>query len=435
MNDRQRNRSPWRLMGPLLLSAALLAACGGNDTAGTTTGTTENAAVQLDESEGALSVRTVLADSAASSVTQALRYTLVATANGAQVLQGTLALRAESEDNGSLELEGRLTTTAATTTTTAPTAAAIDAFNAKKAELQATLRAAVDAARQAFNAARAAGTDRDTARTAFRTAVREAMDAYQTTLAAAAQAAGLPARDDRSGERGDDNDGHRSNGGSGKSGIAVQGTVDAQGALLLTVKAKGSEPITLSGTTKLPLAGALSGTFTMANGASTVSGTWTATPLGDTTPPPVTTPPPTTGTPTPCAAQTVTWTVGANTCSASLAATNSGVSRALATATGAATTGTATATCTNGVVTTVAASCAATVVTPPAAVGNVAAGLTKYTASCSGCHGQSKASDSKVNTAAKLASVMNSVGSHSGVRGTLTEQDRLDIAAYVASPK
>jgi mono/diheme cytochrome c family protein len=69
------------------------------------------------------------------------------------------------------------------------------------------------------------------------------------------------------------------------------------------------------------------------------------------------------------------------------------------------------------------------------AVGNVASGLAKYTANCSGCHGQGKASDTKVNTATKLASVMNSVGSHAGLRSTLTEQDRLDIAAYVASPK
>ena len=68
-------------------------------------------------------------------------------------------------------------------------------------------------------------------------------------------------------------------------------------------------------------------------------------------------------------------------------------------------------------------------------MGNVAAGQAKYQASCSGCHGQGKASDSKVNTAAKLASVINSVGSHSGLRNALSEQDRLDIAAYVASPK
>lgn len=420
MTERRRLRHPWRLVAPLMCSAALLAACGGNDT--TTAPTTEPAAVQVEDTAGVLSVRTTLADSAASSMTQALRYTLVATAGGAQVLQGTLALHAETEDNGTLELEGRLTPATGTTAATTPSAAAIDAFQAKKAELLTTLRAAVDTARQAFDAARAAGTDKATARAAFRTAVRDAMTAYQTALAAAAQAAGLPARGDR-GDHGNT---------AGKSGLSVEGTVDTQGALVLTVKRKGEAGMTLSGTTKLPLSGALSGTFTMDSGGSTVTGTWTATPLGDTAPPPVD-PPPTTA--TPCAAQTITWTVGANTCTASLAATNSGVSRMLSTATGAATTGTVTASCSNGVVTTSTPTCTTTVVTPPVAVGSVADGLAKYTANCSGCHGQSKASDAKVNTAAKLASVMNSVGSHAGLRSTLTEQDRLDIAAYVASPK
>lgn len=420
MNTRQRTRTPWQMVAPWVLTATLLAACGGNDTAANSP--TETAAVQVEETEGVLSVRTVLADSAASSVTQALRYTLVATAGGAQVLQGTLALNAETEDNGALELEGRLTPTMGIATPSTPSAAAIEAFNAKKAELREALRAAVDAARQAFDAARAAGTDRATARAAFRSALREAMDAYQTALAAAAQAAGLPARGERS-DRGS---------ATGKSSISVEGTVDTQGAVVLTVKRKGDDGITLSGTTKLPLGAAISGTFTMQSGNGTVNGTWTATPLGDTAPPPVD-PPPTTA--TPCAAQTITWTVGANTCTASLAATNSGVSRLLSTATGAATTGAVTATCTNGVVTTSAPTCTTTVVTPPVAVGNVANGQAKYAANCSGCHGQGKASDTKVNTATKLASVMNSVGSHAGLRSTLTEQDRLDIAAYVASPK
>jgi hypothetical protein len=52
-----------------------------------------------------------------------------------------------------------------------------------------------------------------------------------------------------------------------------------------------------------------------------------------------------------------------------------------------------------------------------------------------GCHGTGKASDSKVNTATKLTSVLNSVSSHAGLRTSLTAQDKLDIAAYVASPK
>ena len=71
----------------------------------------------------------------------------------------------------------------------------------------------------------------------------------------------------------------------------------------------------------------------------------------------------------------------------------------------------------------------------PVATGNVAAGSTKYANSCSGSDGLSKASDPKVDTAAKLTSVLNGVGSHSGLRTSLSDPDRLDIAAYVASRK
>jgi mono/diheme cytochrome c family protein len=65
----------------------------------------------------------------------------------------------------------------------------------------------------------------------------------------------------------------------------------------------------------------------------------------------------------------------------------------------------------------------------------VAAGQARYAATCATCHGQSKSSDAKVNTAAKLTAVMNAQSAHQPLRASLTAQDRLDIAAYVASPK
>jgi len=67
----------------------------------------------------------------------------------------------------------------------------------------------------------------------------------------------------------------------------------------------------------------------------------------------------------------------------------------------------------------------------------VATGQAIYTANCTGCHGTSKASDTKVNTATKVTSVMNSVSNHvnAGLNTRFTDQDKLDLAAYVASPK
>jgi mono/diheme cytochrome c family protein len=67
----------------------------------------------------------------------------------------------------------------------------------------------------------------------------------------------------------------------------------------------------------------------------------------------------------------------------------------------------------------------------------VASGQAIYTANCTGCHGTSKASDTKVNTASKITTVMNSVSSHvnAGLNTRFSDQNKLDLAAYIASPK
>lgn len=67
----------------------------------------------------------------------------------------------------------------------------------------------------------------------------------------------------------------------------------------------------------------------------------------------------------------------------------------------------------------------------------MATGQALYAANCTGCHGTSKASDTKVNTASKITSVMSSVSNHvnAGLNTRFSAQDKLDLAAYVASPK
>lgn len=73
----------------------------------------------------------------------------------------------------------------------------------------------------------------------------------------------------------------------------------------------------------------------------------------------------------------------------------------------------------------------------PAPAGDVASGLSLYNANCSGCHGNSKASATQANTAVKLQSVLASVNNHvnAGLNTRFDQQQLLDLAAYIASPK
>jgi mono/diheme cytochrome c family protein len=60
-----------------------------------------------------------------------------------------------------------------------------------------------------------------------------------------------------------------------------------------------------------------------------------------------------------------------------------------------------------------------------------------YNANCSGCHGTSKASAPQANTASKLQSVLAGVNNHvnAGLDTRFTQQQLLDLAAYIASAK
>ncbi len=450
---------PLRWLLSLSLIGSLVTGCGGSDPNSTDPAATEQAAaVQISDTGSGLSIKTALSaapraaatssaaasssssaaggetetesSSDSSSVTQAAQFTLTASANGANLMQGILALRAETEGSGATELEGRFVPAAASTTTApaappAPTADALALFKASKDGLKATLQAAVEQARSAYTAAVAADpAAKAAARTAFRAAVALALDAYRTGLAKAAADAGV------------------SRAGRGESGnhdgIKVKGIFDAANkTVTLTIRQRGQADVVLTGTGTLE--SGFAGTLATTQSGAAATGEWAATASPSTVPPlplPPVTPPPVTPAGD-CAAQTVTWSVSGASCSASFAGGASGSSAKLTNARSGAT-GTVTASCNNGAVALASPVCAAVVVappTPPAATGDVVAGLALYNGNCSGCHGTGKANASAAKTAAGLAAVLKSVGAHAGVAASLGAQDVLNISAYIASAK
>ena len=72
-------------------------------------------------------------------------------------------------------------------------------------------------------------------------------------------------------------------------------------------------------------------------------------------------------------------------------------------------------------------------------MGDVAAGLAKYTTNCAGCHTANvKANVLKVtnaSTVAGLNAAIAKVGSMSFLGTALNAQDKLDVAAYINSAK
>ena len=438
---------PLRWLPALSLAGSLLVGCGGSDPSlPGAPATDQPAAVQISDTSSGLSIKTALSAnpraaanpsaaaasavgsetetesaSETSSVTQAAQFTLGATANGTSLLQGTLALRAETEGTGATELHGRFVPAAPTAAaaTPAPSVDALALLQTAKAALKATLHAAVEQARTVYVTADAAdAASKAAARTAFKAAVALALDTYRTGLAKAAADAGVSLAG-----RGDS---------GGHEGNSVKGTLDAVNkTLTLTIRQRGQAEIVLTGTGTL--ADGFKGTLaTTLNGAA-ATGEWMATPSPSTVPPvalPPVTPPPV-GAAGDCAAQTVTWSVSGASCSASFAGGVSGSSAKLTNRLSG-TAGSVTASCNNGAVATASPVCAAS---PAPAAGDIAAGLALYNGNCSGCHGTGKANASAAKTAAGLAAVLKSVGSHASVAASLSTQNVLDISAYIASPK
>ena len=136
----------------------------------------------------------------------------------------------------------------------------------------------------------------------------------------------------------------------------------------------------------------------------------------------------------------MSWTQGSSTCNATYAGGASGTTSLLSD-TVAPTTGTATAACTNGVVILTAPTCVTAAPPPPPPppppTGTYDAGLTKYMASCSGCHSAGTVDSGGSNLAGKGSKLVSNLGTLSGAMSgiTLTAQEILDLQVFLSTVK
>ena len=390
----------WSAIG---LAGAMLFGCGGGTDAGL--GSTEQpSSVQVSESATILAVRTELPAGSATtrSEMQSLLYTFAAKVDAGpdagMVLKGMLVLKGERHDDGVTEVEGRLLPDAVVMTpapapgsaASAPTAAELKAqFDASRKLLRSALRADIDALSATLKAALAAGSlagakepsaAQKEALATFKAAFDKRMTAYRTALAAlvaeyAAASGGVsPAPKPR-----DDGDDAKN-----AKGYEVEGLIDAQGAIKLTVSLGDKGKVIATGVTAAD--GSAKGTLT--GPTSTDQGSWTAmaavaAPSPSPTPPPPPPPPPAPTPPPPPPPPP------------------------------------------------------APPPPPPPPVGDATLGAVVYSQNCSGCHGSDPATNSsnvqKGVTSAALTSAYGKVGSMNGFSNSLTSANNLNLAAYIKS--
>ena len=286
----------WSAVG---LAAALLFGCGGGND-GSSAQSAQGASVQVNETATTLSVKTALppGSTTTSSEMQSMVYTFAAhVASGPDAgysLKGTLVLKGESEDGGATQVEGRLIPDVMMPPTPALAASAAELetqFNAKRQALKDALRADIDALsgtlKQALAAGAVAGSTTPSAAqkealATFKSAFSQRMTQYRSDLAAliaqySAASGGTTSHDDGGSE-------------TSSEGYEVHGTIDAQGAIALTVSLGDKGKVQATGI--LATDGSASGM--LAGPASADKGTWNAKAISSSGSPP---PPPPVGDP------------------------------------------------------------------------------------------------------------------------------------------
>jgi hypothetical protein len=412
----------WSAIG---LAGAILFGCGGaNDgTTGTNGPTEQPGSVQVNETATILSVKTELpsGSSTTRSERQSLMYTFAATVDSGphagKAYKGTLVLKGEREDDGSTEVEGRLLPDAVAAMTpapaptagaSAPAAANLKAqFEAERKALRDALRVDVDALSASLKAALADGTvagakepsaAQKEALAAFKVAFDKRTAEYRAALGELT-AAYRAAKSEGAKSDDDDDEGHAKEG----KGYEVKGTIDANGAISLTLKI--GDKARLLATGMIGADGNAKGGLT--GPGSTDQGSWTATAAAGApaptppAPPPAPTPPaPPPPAPTPPAPPPPAPPPPAPPPPAPPPPAPPPPAPA------------------------------------PAPTGDIALGKVVYQ-SCGSCHGGDPASKvlniQKGITSAALTAAYQKVGSMNQFRTTLTATDNLNLAAYIKS--
>jgi len=293
-----RNRKParpcfqWSAIG---LSAAMLLGCGGGGDSSLAQ-SEQLATVQVSETATILSVKAELPDGAgtSSSEMQSRLYTFAAKVSAGPdaglELRGTLVLKGDREDDGATEVEGRLLPDVVEAGT--PSSASADLksqFEAKRRELKVALRADVDALSTTLRRALAEGavpggdepsTAQKEALAAFKVSFMQRMTEYHAALSALIadfRASSQP-------NMGSDDDDDKAS-----EGYEVEGTVDAQGAMNLTVRLGDKGKVLATGT--IGADGSVQNGILTGPGSGSV-GTWSAMPAGATALPPAPAPAP-----------------------------------------------------------------------------------------------------------------------------------------------
>jgi mono/diheme cytochrome c family protein len=418
-----------------------------------------------------------------------MNFAFEAKVDGGPLIAGRLELKGEREDEGVIEVEGRLFPDV---DPSLPTPSDLkNTFDNDRRALQSAMREDIKVLGEELRAAIAAGTPHRDALAAFKAKFEQRMAKFRADVSALV----ADFRATRRARGGDDDDDDNA-----AKGFEVHGTIAADGSVDATIDLGAAGQIHVTGKLSSDT-GSASGEFT--GPASGDKGTWTAKANAG-TPPPSPPPsnggnavaglakynamcagchaagqvdktsvgeagdlakdiddivsdlgridsamkgltlsaqdildlkaflrqannPPATGS---CAAQAVPWVQGTSNCSASYSGGASGTSAALSDVTGP-DTGTATATCTNGAVSVSQAVCATT------PTGNVANGKTKYDQACAVCHSAGSYDTSSILGAPNLKGFNNAQSLRTlnrfQVMGSisLTEQEVLDLLAFL----
>jgi mono/diheme cytochrome c family protein len=388
----------------------MLFGCGGGDNPVGPTG--QPASVLVSESATILSVRAELpAGTGATHVEmQSLLYTFAARVDAGpdsgMTLNGTLVLKGESENELGTEIEGHFLPDTVPPVTPVPNGVELKAqFDASRKALKSALRTDVDALSATLKLALAAGavpgseersTSQDEALAAFKTEFRQRMQQYHAALSALvaeyrAATGGVSSTLRSHDGSDDDHDG---------KGYEVHGTIDATGAVTLTLSLGDKGKVRATGFVSATDGGA-SGTLT--GPAADDAGTWSASEAATVpTPPPPVTPPPPPVTPPPPPPVTPPQPPAVPPPPPPVTPPPPPV-----------------------------------VPPPPPPVPDLVNGLAKYTVNCSGCHtADVKANVLNVTKASTVSSLDAAIAKVGAMRNiALSAQEKLDLSAYINSAK